>query len=162
MSWIFWGIVILIVVGFIKSAFEQNQSTDQDARSSDPPPGADVHTWPELGMYDFPVVGEGNYQPALTTLAGDHGEKFARVTTTATLTLEDNNPHDDKAVSVGIDGHLVGYLSRQDARSFRRRLGALKLKTPYSRCGAQICGGAVKDGQKTSYGVWLDIKPFTG
>lgn len=117
--------------------------------------------WPALDEYEFEVVGESFYQNTLQRLAGEHNNEAARVCTTATLVPENDNKHDDKAVRVDIEGHTVGYLQRDEARSFRRRLGAKKLGASITSCGARIMGGFTdKHGKKASYGVRLDIKPF--
>jgi hypothetical protein len=117
--------------------------------------------WPNLGEYDFEVVGESNYQTALKRLAGDHGTESADVEIVAELHLENSNPHDPKAVAVRVEGQTVGYLSREDARSFRRRLGQKGLGSATTTCGAHIVGGGTRrNGEKLSYGIRLDIKPF--
>lgn len=118
-------------------------------------------TWPALGEYEFEVVGESHYQRALKALAGDHGDDAADVQTTAVLVPYDSNPYDDKAVKVLIDGHEVGHLSRDDARGYRRRLAAKKQGMVPAQCGALIMGGFIgRDGERASYGVRLDMKPF--
>jgi hypothetical protein len=77
------------------------------------------------------------------------------------LIPEDTNPHDDKAVRVAMGGVTVGYLSREDARTYRRRLATKKLGMCVASCGAQIVGGYdLNDGTQAYYGVKLDIKPF--
>ena len=117
--------------------------------------------WPELGEYDFEVVGESNYQGVLERLAGDHETESTDVEIVAELELENNNPHDPKAVAVRVRGQTVGYMSREDARSFRRRLGQKGLGSSTTTCGAQIVGGGTRrNGEKLSYGIRLDIKPF--
>ncbi len=121
-----------------------------------------VHAWPEPKNGDeCDVVGEANYQTALRALAGDHGNHESMQQFTAHLIPEDDNPYDDKAVRVDIAGKTVGYFSRDDARSFRRRLGAKKLTGQTTTCGARITGGwLTKSGDRVSYGVRLLIKPF--
>jgi hypothetical protein len=117
--------------------------------------------WPPLGEYDFDVVGEGFCQPQLEAMAGDHGTNSAEVYTTAYLVPDDQNSHDDKAVRVDIGGFTVGHLSREDARSFRKRLSAKKMSGATTSCKAVIMGGFTnRAGEKASYGVRLDIKPF--
>lgn len=117
--------------------------------------------WPETGSCDFNVVGESNYQRDLQRLAGDHGDKRCRKSCTATLVLEDNNEHDNKAVRIDVDRTPVGYLSRDDARRYRRRLGSKGLTGKTMTCKARIGGGQMlENGQRASYGVWLDLKPF--
>lgn len=118
-------------------------------------------TWPKLDEYDFEVVGESAHQKHLKQLAGNHGENRADVYTTALLVPYSSNPHDDKAVRVDIDGQPVGHLSRDDARAFRRRLGAKKLGVSATACGALVMGGfTMPDGASAHYGVRLDLKLF--
>jgi len=122
--------------------------------------------WSNGGNFNFAVVGESFYQKDLKVLAGEHKDSGCRVYGTAVLVPEDDNPHDNKAVAVYVKtaenqpGRQVGYLSRQDARSFRRRLGAKKLAGQRTLCDAVVVGGRLKKGICQSYGVWLDMKPF--
>lgn len=119
------------------------------------------HTWDGTGDFDFDVVGESNYQAALAALAGTHGDRSPDKECQAALVPEDNNRYDNKAVRVDIDGRTVGYLSKDEARSFRRRLGAKQLSGQTTHCAAVIVGGyRMKNGERASYGVKLDIKPF--
>lgn len=121
-----------------------------------------AHAWPEPKNGDeCDVVGEAHYQTALCELAGDHGNHESMQQFTARLIPENDNPYDDKAVRVDIAGKTVGYFSRDDARSFRRRLVAKKLTGQTTTCGARITGGwLTKSGERASYGVRLLIKPF--
>jgi hypothetical protein len=117
--------------------------------------------WPSLGEFDFEVVGESNYQKAIARIAGRSDENGVEHECVAELVPEHDNPYDPKAVAVRIDGQTVGYLSREDARSFRRRLGAKGLSGETTTCDALVRGGGQrKDGTKLFYGVWLDLKPF--
>ena len=120
-----------------------------------------VYRWPNLGNFDFEIVGESSYQQALCSLTGSHGDNSPDKECTALLIPEGNNPHDGAAVRVDIDNMTVGYLSREDARSFRKRLCAKKMSGQLTCCAALIVGGfRMKNGLKASYGVKLDIKPF--
>lgn len=120
-----------------------------------------VFSWPEIGAYEAEVTGESHYQRALRAIAGEHGDDAVELTTKALLVPDDANPHDNKAVKVLIDGQQVGHLSREDARSYRRRLAAKKQGMVAAQCGALVMGGFVgRDGKRASYGVRLDLKPF--
>lgn len=121
---------------------------------------SEPHHWPSLGEFGFSIVGESNYQAALSTIAGDHGKKKARVECIAELRPEDDNPHDDKAVEVCVEGRTVGYLARDEARKFRRRLGQKGLTGQPTRCAALVVGGGEWRGEVRHYGVQLDLKPF--
>jgi len=117
--------------------------------------------WEGKGDFEFEVVGESNYQMALALLAGEHGKENAEAQHTATLVLDDSNPHDPKAVAIRIDEIPVGYLAREDARSYRRRLGQKSLSGVNATCEAIVVGGGTRrNGEKLHYGVKLDIKPF--
>jgi len=123
------------------------------------PTSADPH-WPALGNFGFEVVGESHYQGALKRLAGNHGTEPAAAQHVAQLVPETNNAHDPQAVCVRIMGNPVGYLSREEARSFRRRLSQKKLTGVITTCDAMVTGGGQWKGKTYSYGVVLDIKPF--
>lgn len=129
-----------------------------------PPPYITVFHWSDGGNFDFPVVGTSYSQEHIRSLVDgidDHGEWNTRgVSCTATLMPYSTNPYDNKAVSVHINGNLIGHLSRENARSFRRRLGAKKLTGKATSCDAVIIGGGLKDGQRKFYGVRLDLKQF--
>lgn len=117
--------------------------------------------WEGKGDFEFEVVGESHYQSVLATLAGNHGAESAEAQHKATLILEDSNPHDPKAVAVRVTDKTVGYLAREDARSYRRRLGQKRLSGVDATCDAIVVGGGTrKNGEKLFYGVKLDIKPF--
>lgn len=118
------------------------------------------HEWSDGGSFSFEIVGEANYQPTLRRLVGSENAARGDSLFTAKLVPENGNAYDDKAVGVYIGGQKVGHLSRQEARSFRRRLGAKKLTGCVTTCPATIFGGRVVDGKTQSLGVWLDLKPF--
>lgn len=125
------------------------------------PAAATGFHWPGTGDFEFEVVGESFYQKELARLAGTHGEQSVETECVASLVLEDDNKHDPKAVAVFVNGQKVAHLSREDARSFRRRLGSKKLSGATTTCDALIVGGGTKrSGEKLMYGIKLDIKPF--
>lgn len=157
------GLVVLLAYVFLQSPAKPPTKKMQRTQSKPKkfPLGTDLHHWESMNEFGFDAVGETNYQKALRSLVGDHGERSPNFQCKALLVPEDDNPYDDKAIAVQIKGELVGYLSREDARSFRRRLGSKKLTGQTTSCDALIVGGYVmKDGQRASYGVKLDIKPF--
>lgn len=126
----------------------------------------DPHTqyfaWPKLMDYDFKVVVESYYQDSLRRIAEqqENNPSAGIKPLTAHLIPCEANQHDDKVVRIDINGVQVGHLSHQDAKSFRRRLGAKKLTGQITTCGAIITGRQTKDGKILSYGIVLDIKPF--
>jgi len=164
-------LIVLVFICFgiwkVISAKNLPQSKDLPSTKSKGSPESILHVrrqefhWEGNGDFEFEVVGESNYQSLLADLAGEHGTKSAEAQHKATLVLEDTNPYDTKAVAVRIDGKLVGYLSREDARSYRRRLGQKGISGVNATCNAIVIGGGTrKNGERLFYGVKLDIKPF--
>lgn len=114
----------------------------------------DLYKWPALDEYECEVVGESNYQKALQKAA-------ASSECIAMLVPDSNNKYDNKAIAVYAGGGIVGYLSREDARAFRRRLEKQNRKNESTLCGAEITGGGTdRHGKKYLYGIRLDIEPF--
>ena len=163
-----WLIIALTLFVFwrIWYGYKQGPTFKTSSRAPKPPRQqaplpVTTHHWPPSGDFDFEIVGESNYQEAIRGLAGEHDQYGAATRCVATLVPEDDNPYDDKAVRVDIDGQTVGYLCKEDARSFRRRLGAKKLSGQVTTCDAVIKGGGTrKSGERLHYGVQLDMKPF--
>lgn len=159
-----------------KQAPAPQQSFDEERYGVAPRPAAAVKSntplasaptgeffhWPERGgEYAYSIVGTSFYQDALQKIAGEHTGKMARLHTIAHLVPDPKNKYDDKAVRVDIAGHTVGHLSKEDARSFRRRLGAKKIGPVTTTCAAEVWGGNTdRHGKEWGYGVKLDIKPF--
>lgn len=158
MTWLFW----LLGVGAIAAVIWLINRADTPPQAPTHPPTITAHfAWPERGQYDFEIVGESHYQMVLAALADVPDTPDQEKTGTAILVPEDTNPHDNKAVRVTVQGLTVGYLSREDARSYRRRLAAKKLGMVPASCGILVTGGhQLRDGTRASYGAMLDIKPF--
>lgn len=159
--------VITLVADLYKKLEDEQTGGNRKAHLADKPPlpafttSSSTFRWPSSGAFMFDIVGESYCQPALKALAGEHGDREPKGDYEAVLIPDDDNEHDDKAVRVEINGQTVGHLSRDDARSFRRRLGAKQLKGQRTACGARIVGGWVKKtGERVSYGVQLDLKTF--
>jgi hypothetical protein len=113
------------------------------------------------GRFEFDIVGESNYQPALRRIAGPKTEDSKRHPCVATLVLEDENPHDNLAVRVDIDGETVGYMDRRMARQYRKELTRQGIKGYRLRAQALIVGGWNRGGDDQGhYGVKLDL-PMT-
>ena len=113
--------------------------------------------------YGFDIVGESNYQRALSDICGGRSEDGADHDCEALLQPEPTNPHDKNAVQVFIEDRLVGYLSRDAAANYHaemRRLG--------HRDGKSVCDAVIRGGWKGRrgrgdghFGVKLDLDwPF--
>lgn len=153
----FWIIFFIAIVFWYITRLSKESRASPTRR----PIPANVYTWPELGEFDFDIVGESHYRSNLRKIAGEHGPDGPDVIFTAYIVPEDNNEFDDKAVRVDAEGMTIGYFDRDAARSFRRRLGAQKLTGQTTSCKATLKGGHLLDnGRKAHYGVLLDIENF--
>ena len=104
------------------------------------------------GAFAVNVVGVLQYQRVLEAAAAEGA------VIEALLLLEDDNPHDNQAVAVHIDGERAGYLSRTDARRYRADLGAAGDSTLSVRCKARIVGGfETKTGERAHFGLKIDL-----
>jgi len=87
------------------------------------------------GTYAVPIVGESHYQEALRELCSP---KRGRNEVTASLILEDRNPHDPDAVRVEIAGKKVGYLSKEMAKIYREVMSAAGHGQAVTTCQAVV------------------------
>lgn len=130
---------------------ERNQRTPKSV----PPGWTDTEEqrgqrWSKRNIwYETEVVGESNYQTNIESFCAGG----SNVELTADLILENDNPHDPKAVRIVIGGKTVGYLSRQDARTYRKMLTAGSADTTYH---ALVRGGLGNRGIYLS----LDMRNF--
>jgi len=109
------------------------------------------------GEFDVEVVGESHYQQALERICGGRTRNGVEKYVTAQLVLEDSNRYDRMAVRVDIEGQTVGYLSRENAREYRRQLKRAGHPDLTVTCDALIRGGWDRGGGDTgNFGVRLD------
>lgn len=109
------------------------------------------------GRFRIAVRGESRYQEALRAIAGS-GELPVRKEVRARLVPEPSNPYDYNAIQVRIEGRLVGYLSREDARAYAPAF-ARRENRPITCPAVIVGGGSTKDGWRKSFGVWLALPP---
>jgi hypothetical protein len=121
---------------------------------------ASIYEWPDTGNFDCDIVGESFYQPSIKQLTGHDNEYVENKEYTAFLIPDSNNPYDNKAIRIEINGMIVGHLSRENARRFRRRLGAKRLTEQVTSCKAVVTGGKPWHGNTSCYGICLSIKGF--
>jgi hypothetical protein len=114
------------------------------------------------GHEDLEVVGESYRQENLWRVAGGRHqpEVRVRVDVYAMLLAEDGNPHDPNAVSVWIDGLMVGYLPKAQARTLRPGPLAVREREgkPIALQGV-IVGGGMRDDGPGPLGVFLLYDP---
>jgi len=113
--------------------------------------------------YSTKVVGESNYQDNIKTVIGfiDEGDQQVKEDELeASLILEDDNEYDrGNAVRVDMDGYTVGYLTRDDAKAYRRSLDQLRLTDAVGICKAVVNGKWNDEVETLVFGVLLDLDP---
>ena len=114
------------------------------------------------GHEDLEVVGESYRQANLWRMVGGQHrpEVHVHMDVYAMLLAEDGNPHDPNAVSVWIDGLMVGYLPRDQALTLRPGLLAVQEREgkPIALEGV-IVGGGLRDDGPGMLGVFLRYDP---
>jgi hypothetical protein len=106
--------------------------------------------------FSLGIVGESYRQVALHTLDAGRLRRGEAVTFIVDLVPEPDSPYDPNAIRVDIQGgHQVGYLSREDAVSYRPVFLALTALHVIGVARAKLIGGVAG---KPSIGVLLDMK----
>lgn len=187
MTWWMWLIIIIVGIGWLQK-YKDKQTAERAlnnapyttpkpvvaplhtsaATNTEPEPisprkytpPSRLHFWPVCEGCIY-VAGTKHYQSALKALAGDHGNTRVELYCVAHLVPDSSNAHDDEAIRVDIDGHTVGHLSREEARSYRKRLARKKMRPEATQCAAKIWGGFDRSNEPSSYGVEVFIKPFS-
>lgn len=119
----------------------------------------DAPLLPGNDEYEMEIVGESHYQTHLRRVCGGCDEDGVDLETDAVIVFDNGNPHDAQAVKVMIDGGTVGHLSREAARTFRKKIAQSQFKQhDQFRCKALIRGGWDRGGGDTGmFGVRLDV-----
>lgn len=108
------------------------------------------------GRFGLEVVGESLYLPALRQVRRRARRTPAGPVVDVVMRLEPDNPEDADAVRVmSADGDaLLGYLSRERAKQYKRVLMQCEEASLAVTCAAVLRGG-VED--KPNIGIWLDL-----
>ncbi len=114
-----------------------------------------------LGGYDdLEVVGESRHQDVLWRLCGKAEGDNVRCPIVAVLVPEPTNPYDANAITVQINGHIIGYLPRATAQQYLPGLKHLmSLHGGYIALHGVIVGGGYYDDGPGRLGVWLEHDP---
>lgn len=156
MGWL----IILLIVGYLGYRYFNLDSSLPKSGTLNSTGSRNVSYDGELpgpGEFDFDIVGESHYQENLEELAGGRGEESAEINVIAVLSLENSNKYDKNAVRVDIDGLTVGYLSRDDAIDYRKKIAAAGAADKTLACKAMIVGGWNRGKDKGHFGVKLDL-----
>lgn len=144
--------------------WDGNQWTHHVQPRPAPEPAATVTSVVSACVYagdeDLEVVGESNYQDSLWAICGARAGDRVRHDVIAALVPEPSNPYDPNAISVHIDGHIIGYLPRAIAAQYIAGLHQLMEESGsyVALNGVIVGGGQYADGQG-KLGVWLDHDP---
>ncbi|MEM9138209.1 MAG: HIRAN domain-containing protein [Pseudomonadota bacterium] len=102
------------------------------------------------------VVGESNYQQALSTICGAHTRDGYDQQLSAIIELEPSNQYDSNAVVVKIQGQVVGYLPREQAARVGSKMREEGLSS--TGCQARVRGGwRTNQHDEGNFGVRLAI-----
>lgn len=143
-----WIIVIVAVIAWLLHIRGKLHSLNDDSK---------LEELDQSGDYVVDVVGESNYQDGISASVRERNEKGVRIITEAIVWLDDDNEYDKKAVCVEIGKRTVGYLSREDARAFRKYIKAEGISGDEWKVPAMIIGGKKRGDEWLSYGVKLDL-----
>ena len=115
------------------------------------------------GAFEYKIVGEAKYQRALETICGGRTEEGIKKNVQAILIPESYKPQDKDAVRVSIQGHTVGYLSKVNARNYRKKMEAAGFPAKPAACSALIVGGwDYGRHDRGHFGVKLDLPVHGG
>lgn len=114
---------------------------------------------PERDDAALEVVGEGSYQGALERISGGKTEDgAANRDHLAVLWPEPNNRYDRNAIAIKIDGHTVGYLSRENALRYQATVRWAEAHGRKIACHARLTGGWQRGRRDTgSFGIVLQL-----
>ena len=114
--------------------------------------------------YQTEIVGEQSYQKNIKEailyqyMVEKDDLEYVDKKLTATLILDDKNPHDpNNAVRIDIDNMTVGYLDKEKASQYRKKLTQQNITDSIVTCGASVFGKREDYGKPMKFGVWLNF-----
>lgn len=161
-------ILFLVLVGIVFFALRytkrgapppENRTPSESQTQQRPAVAAPPAQDDDGDTYEYEIVGESNYQQQLLQLFGPKTEHGVDTHCAAVLRLEPENKYDKNAVCCEISGLKVGYLSRDDAKDFRKHMR--RLKTDAMPVTANVRGGWSRPGSEGSFGVRIEVPAET-
>jgi hypothetical protein len=147
-------VVVLLVYFFLKSDLLKIRAQQPDRE--DNLDGVPFLHGP--GTFSIDIVGESHYQNALDAICGGKTPDGHNLIVQAALIQENNNPHDNKAIRIDIEGMTVGYFNRSLAREYRKRITEAGYPSVTAICNGMIVGGWKRGkNDEGHYGVKLDL-----
>lgn len=110
--------------------------------------------------WNMEVKGESFRQSELLAIVGGRGQYGCNIHTTAQLGTPDDIPGHPEAVSVMIDGKLIGYLPSGMGEQIRAELAVLPGADAGVTCKAAVVGGwdqVANGGERGHFGVKLSL-----
>lgn len=159
--------IVVAIILFIKRknivAEEADTLSGNDAEIAERTTDGE-YVWPKLDQFAFSVAAE-SFQSAISQLAQENVDRddnsvFKTDILKAQLIPENDNPYDSNAVRIDINNRSVGYLNRDQALRFRRRLDELGLSNQVTSCNAVIVKNERVNENKNVFDVKLDIAPL--
>jgi hypothetical protein len=147
-------------VGLLNRLFGRSPSPTAETRRPSPVPTYVTATL-YSGAETLEVVGESFYQDALWRIVGGRRSDRVRHDVVSLLVPEPDNPYDENAIKVLIDGQQVGHLSADDAAEYLPGLLGLigqSASGAVALAGVVVGGGIRPDGIGM-LGVFLDHDP---
>lgn len=128
-------------------------------------PAEGYYTWPESDQFACSIATAPRQQVLQqlvqeNTINSDDNSSTETRILKAHLIPDNSNPFDSDVVHIDINGHTVYYLSREESRSFRRRLHEKELSNQVTICNAIISGNSKANKKTLHYTIKLDIEPF--
>ena len=115
-------------------------------------------TWLGTGAFNFDLVGESSYQPALSDIARGPAPDGVEVEVEGVLMPEPDNPHDKLAIAAFVDGKRIGYIPRTKTREYYRVLAEHGFGDQPIGVAILVTGGWHEaDGSHAHYGAKLDM-----
>lgn len=147
-------------MGLLNRLFGRSPSPTAETRR--PSPAATLVTATLYsGAETLEVVGESFHQDALWRIVGGRRSDRVRHDVVASLVPEPDNPYDENAIKVLIDGQQVGHLSADDAAEYLP--GLLRLIDQSASSAVALAGVVVGGGSRLDgigmLGVFLDHDP---
>jgi hypothetical protein len=112
------------------------------------------------GYENLEVVGESHYQDNLWRIVGSRSSERVDVPVYAVLLPEKDNPYDANAISVWVNGLLVGHVPRDLAAAYRP--GLIELERREGKriaLNARVIGGGMRHEGPGSLGIFIDHDP---
>jgi hypothetical protein len=112
-----------------------------------------------IGDRSVDVVDEADYQETLEGLAGGRSDRGTITQVVALLIREPERHREKDAVRVEVDGAIVGYIGKWDAKDIQPLMRRLEAEGTPAWVRGNIVGGWADDGGDEAFRIRLDALP---